>query len=196
MTSQLAAGASARGLFGDNDAGENSGWEGRARARLSARRHALDRRRGSLRELHDERSRRAMPERTVEARTPCPTARSSSSASPWMPRSRCARSTGSSISALAYNLIDTESPLAPLMVGGSAAFGIGDGLHARRRRAGRPQHAQAVQRRQAAWSGGGLEYLAQGVIPLRAATCTTRGASHHARHRAASATSSSALASR
>src|SRR5262249_4095016 len=29
MTSKLAAGISARGLFGDNDAGDNSGWEGR-----------------------------------------------------------------------------------------------------------------------------------------------------------------------
>jgi hypothetical protein len=82
------------------------------------------------------------------------------------------------ISGLAYNLINTHSPLAPMLVGGSVSFGRdalslgGDVL------VDLNQHKQfdGVKMQ----FGGGIEYLTQGVAPLRAGYLYDQGRRQHA----------------
>jgi hypothetical protein len=82
------------------------------------------------------------------------------------------------ISALGYNLINTHTPLAPMLVGGSLSFGRevlslgGDVL------VDLNQHKQfnGVKLQ----IGGGLEYLTQGVAPLRAGYLYDQGRQQHA----------------
>jgi hypothetical protein len=82
------------------------------------------------------------------------------------------------ITALGYNLINTHSPLAPMLVGGSVAFGRdsvslgGDVL------VDLNQHKQfdGVKLQ----VGGGIEYLTQGVVPLRAGYLYDQGRHQHA----------------
>jgi len=144
MTSRLAAGMSVRALSGSNDAGKNEGWEaklglglplgdmlsvgvsGRYSRLKIADTHAIPEGVPVVDQPLDRRFR--MQAFTMDAAItlrPVP---------------------GFAIAALAYNLIDTKSPLAPLTVGGGAAFSSA-GLKL--------------------LVGGGIEYLASGLAPLR-----------------------------
>ena len=83
-----------------------------------------------------------------------------------------------SISALAYNLIDTRSPLAPLMLGGSAAVRLGDGFSLGGdllfdMNTHKQFNGPKLQ------TGGGIEYLASGVIPLRGGYMFDQGRKQH-----------------
>jgi hypothetical protein len=87
---------------------------------------------------------------------------------------------GLSIAALGYNLIHTKSPLAPMMVGGSGAFsfgntgfGFGGDVLVDLNRAKIYDGVKLT-------FGGGLEYMAQGVAPLRAGYLYDQGRDQHA----------------
>jgi hypothetical protein len=163
MTSRVAAGISARALFGENDAGKNSGYEvklglgvplgdllsigisGRyANFNIADPRATPER----LPEENQEPDRRFRLKRiTMDAAItlrPVP---------------------GFALAALAYNVIDTKSPLAPLMVGGGAAFSSsgltlgGDVLV--------DLNKHELFSGPKLLIGGGLEYLASGIAPLR-----------------------------
>lgn len=85
---------------------------------------------------------------------------------------------GFTISGLAYNVINTKSPLAPMLVGGSVSFGKdaislgGDVL------VDLNMHKQfsGVKLQ----IGGGIEYLTGGVAPLRAGYLYDQGRQQHA----------------
>lgn len=163
MTSRLAAGMSARALFGDNDAGKNEGWEAKLGLGLPlgdmisigiAGRYA------NLK-IADP---RATPERAaVEGEALDRKFRlkhfTMDAAATLRPVP------GLAISGLAYNLIDTGSILAPMMVGGSAAFSLsgltvgGDVLL--------DLNKHGLFSGPKLLVGGGLEYLASGLAPLR-----------------------------
>jgi hypothetical protein len=72
---------------------------------------------------------------------------------------------GFAIAALAYNMVNTHSPLAPLILGGSAAFSSsgltvgGDVLF--------DLNKQGLFSAPPVLVGGGIEYLASGVAPMR-----------------------------
>lgn len=85
---------------------------------------------------------------------------------------------GLSISALGYNLINTKSPLAPLLVGGSLSFGrevfsLGADVLVDLN-----QHKEFAKPKLQV--GGGIEYLTQGVAPLRAGYLYDQGRKQHA----------------
>jgi hypothetical protein len=165
MTSKLAAGFSARGLYGDNDAGENSGWEGRLTLAVPigemlsiglAGRYANF-------TISDH---KAKPERP-------PVAGSTEVDQTFKLKGftmdgavTLRLSESFQLSALIYNFIDTDTPLAPFMVGGSAGFSISPGftlggdvlVDLNTHDAFNGVKLQA---------GGGVEYLASGTIPLR-----------------------------
>jgi hypothetical protein len=174
-TSRLAAGFSARGLFGDNDAGVNSGWEGRASLGMAlgdmlavgiAGRYANF-------TVSDPRAR---PERPVEVDAqPDQTfklkAFSMDAAVTLHPLASF------SVSLLGYNLIDTKSPLAPTLLGGSAAFGaqgltVGGDLLVDMNRTQTFSGPKLL-------AGSGVEYLAEGVAPLRAGYMFDQGRHQH-----------------
>jgi len=176
VTSRLAAGASMRSLFGGNDAGENKGWEGRVALgfpivdQLSigiAGRYANF-------SLSDT---RALPEQPpVEGAPPDQTFKFKGFT---MDTALTLRPVpGLSLSGLAYNVIKQESPLAPLLVGGSLAFGSagltlgGDVLVDLNR------HAYFDGGKILA--GGGLEYLVGGALPLRMGYRFDQGREQHA----------------
>ncbi|HEY6879010.1 MAG TPA: hypothetical protein VI299_13375, partial [Polyangiales bacterium] len=163
ITGRLAAGASARMLFGDNEAGDNKGWEAKVGLafpiieQLSiglAGRYA----RFSVSDP------RAVPERPAMLGQPVDqtfrikhfTLDAAATLRP-IP--------GLSIAALAYNLVDTKSKLAPMTVGGGAAFSTGaltvggDVLVDLNRQDTFPGPRLTM--------GGGLEYLASNILPLR-----------------------------
>ncbi len=166
MTSRLAAGLSARGLFGDNDAGENSGWEGRLSLGFPfgdvlsigvAGRYA------NFTVSDPE----AVPETPRVAGSTAPIDQTFKLKAFTMDAAITLRPIdGLSISALGYNLIDTESVLAPLTVGGSVAFAfgsvatIGGDLLA-------DLNTHDTYDGVKLQVGGGFEYLASGVVPLR-----------------------------
>jgi len=168
MTSRLAAGFSARALFGENTAGGNAGFEGRLglglplaefisigiAGRYSNMRvsdpHAIPERPQTAEEIEAEEK----PDRSFKLK-----AFTMDAAITLRPVA------GLSIAALAYNLIDTESVLAPLMVGGSVAFSSsaltvgGDVLV--------DLNTHDVFDGPKLQFGGGGEYLVQGTVPLR-----------------------------
>lgn len=177
MTSKLAAGLSVRGLYGDNKAGENSGWEGRLGLGLPigdmlavgvSGRYANF----TISDPH-ARAEQPTPEGEREDQTfklkrfTLDTAIS------------LRLSEGLVISALAYNLVDTDSPLAPMMVGGSLGYSLGPTLtlggdvlvDLNRHGAFDGAKLQA---------GGGLEYLVQGAIPVRFGYLFDQGREQHA----------------
>lgn len=176
MTSRLAAGVSARGLFGDNDAGDNSGWEGRLGFGFPladiisvgvAGRYANF-------TVSDPKAR---PERRATETEPADQtyklkAFTMDAAIALRPIE------GLSLAALGYNLIDTGSPLAPLLVGGGLAFGrAGFSL-------GGDVLVDVNTHKQFSGAklqvGGGLEYLAQGVAPFRIGYMYDQGRHQHA----------------
>lgn len=164
MTSKLGAGLSARGLFGDNAAGDNSGWEGRLSLGLPI---------GSLLSIGvagrysnlTVSDPKARPERPpLEGETPDHTYKLKAFTMDAAATLRLLEG-ALSVSALAYNFINTDSPLAPVKVGGSIAFGrealsLGGDLLVDLNRA----HVYDGAKIQV---GGGLEYLTQGLVPLR-----------------------------
>lgn len=170
MTSRLAAGISARSLFGDNNAGENSGWEGRIglgfpiidmlSIGVAGRYSNL-----TVSDTH------AVPELRRDPLTGAPIVdgkpdRTFKLKAFTMDAALTLRPVqGLAISGLAYNMIDTESPLAPLMVGGSVAFTsealtVGGDLLVDLNTHHAFDGAKLV-------IGGGGEYLVAGVVPLR-----------------------------
>ncbi len=180
MTSRLAAGVSARGVFGDNAAGDNSGWEIKGSLGIpiidmlsigvSGRyvRYTLS-------------DPDAIPERPVSPLAPlsAPDQTFKVKAFTLDANFTLRPLRGLSISGLAYNLIDTKSPLAPLMVGGSAAFsfansgfGLGGDVLVDLNTHKAFDGAKLLV-------GGGLEYLLQGAIPLRAGYLFDQGRNQH-----------------
>jgi hypothetical protein len=165
MTSKLAAGISARGFFGDNKAGDNSGWEGRLGLGLPigeilslgvAGRYAnftvSD---PHAKPEHPQTATETKPDRTFKVKA-------------FTMDAAITLRLGDSltISALGYNLIDTKSPLAPMMVGGSAGFAAGNGLTL-----GGDVLVDLNTHKQFSGPklqfGGGIEYLAQNMAPIR-----------------------------
>jgi hypothetical protein len=176
MTSRLAAGLSARGLFGDNSAGENSGWEGRLSLGFPiikllsvgvAGRYANF-------TVSDPKAR---PERRAQDDLPADhvyklkgfTMDAAATLHPIE---------GISIAALGYNLIDTGSPLAPLMVGGGLAFSKGSFSIGGELLVDLNTHEQFSGPKLTA--GGGVEFLAQGLAPLRLGYQYDNGRHQHA----------------
>jgi hypothetical protein len=175
MTSRLAAGISARGLFGDNGAGENSGWEGRLGLGLPigdflsigvAGRY-------SNMTISDP---RAKPERPPVTDA-VPDRRFKLKAFTLDAAITLRPVQGLSIAALAYNLIDTDSPLAPMSVGGSVAFSSGGFTLG--------GDVLVDLNRHGAFSGpkplfgGGMEYLLAGMAPLRVGYAYDQGRAQH-----------------
>jgi len=163
MTSRLAAGMSFRALFGSNDAGENEGWEAKLGLGLPigdmisigiAGRYANFR----IADTH------AKPEHPVMEGQPAD--RRFHLEAFTMDAAITLRPVpGFALSALAYNMIDTDSPLAPLVVGGSGAFSSagltvgGDFLWDLNKQDLFPGPVVVI--------GGGIEYLASGMAPIR-----------------------------
>jgi hypothetical protein len=178
MTSKVAAGASARGIFGDNSAGDNSGWE----AKVGLGIPILDMLSVGVsgRYMHYRISDpNAIAERPVTMVGQKPD-QSFKIKRFTMDASVTLRPIpGLSIAGLAYNLIDTDSPLAPMMVGGSAAFSFGSTGF------GLGGDALLDLNRHKAFDGpkllvgGGLELLAQGLVPLRAGYLYDQGREQH-----------------
>ncbi|MDB4985357.1 MAG: hypothetical protein JWN04_535 [Myxococcaceae bacterium] len=163
ITARVAAGASFRMLGGNNDAGANKGYEGRLSLGIPVIEQlslGVSGRYSNFR-LSDT---HAVPERVpaegeAEDRTFRLKHFTMDVAATLRPFP------GLAISALAYNLIDTNSPLAPMQVGGSAAFSVGgftvggDVLV--------DLNKQGLFSGPKLYVGGGLEFLASGTAPLR-----------------------------
>ena len=173
MTSRLAAGISARALMGENGSGENSGWEGRIglgfplvemlsigiAGRYSNFKvsdpHARPERVPVQNEpVEGQPVEQEPPDRTFKLK-----AFTLDAAFTLRPVE------GLAIAGLAYNLIDTESPLAPMMVGGGVAFTssgltLGGDMLVDLNRHGLFEDPKL-------FFGVGVEYLARGLAPLR-----------------------------
>lgn len=163
MTSRLAMGLSARGLFGDNDAGDNSGWEGR----LSLGFPIIELLSVGVAGRYSNFTTsdpKARPERPVEEDVPADhvyklkgfTVDAAATLHLFE---------GFSIAGLAYNLVKTDSPLAPLLVGGGVAFAkdmvsLGGDVLVDLNQHGLFSGPKPI-------FGGGIELLVQSVAPLR-----------------------------
>ncbi|MDB4974004.1 MAG: hypothetical protein JWN48_2345 [Myxococcaceae bacterium] len=163
MTSRVGAGASVRGLFGNNDAGDNGGYEGRVGLGIPLIEQLSIGVAGRYANFHVS-DPHAYPERATAQGAP--EDRSFKLKHFTMDAAASLRPIpGLAISALAYNLVDTKSPLAPMLVGGSAAFSIagftlgGDVLV--------DLNKQKVFDGPKLFVGGGIEYMASGIAPLR-----------------------------
>jgi hypothetical protein len=176
MTSRLAAGLSARGLFGDNKAGENSGWEGRASLGFPiiemlsvgiAGRYANF-------TVSDPKARAERPvEEGVRADHVYKLKGFTMDAAATLRLFE-----GLSIAGLAYNLIKTRSPLAPLLVGGGVAFSkdllsLGGDVLVDLNQHGLFSGPKLLV-------GGGIELLVQSVAPLRLGYQYDDGRKQHA----------------
>jgi hypothetical protein len=176
MTSKVAAGISARGLFGDNDAGDNSGWEGRISLGVPIIQMLSIG--TSLRYANFTVSDpKARPERPVEEGMPADHDYKLK-AFTMDAAATLHLFEGFSIAGLAYNLVKTDSPLAPLTVGGGVAFSKdmvslgGDVL------VDLNQHGQFSGPKPI--FGGGIELLVQLVAPLRLGYQYDTGRHQHA----------------
>ncbi|MET0284106.1 MAG: hypothetical protein ABW352_06540 [Polyangiales bacterium] len=165
ITSRLAAGASARILFGDNDAGENKGWEaklGLGFPIIDILSVGISGRYSNIR-IADP---RAYPDRPPpmevnaqpdqEFRLKHFTLDAAATLRP-IP--------GLAIAALGYNLIDTKSKLAPMTVGGGLAYTYGTLTIGGDVLVDLNKHDMFPGTRLTA--GGGVEYLAGNILPLR-----------------------------
>jgi hypothetical protein len=177
MTSKLAMGISARGIQGDNDAGENSGWEGRLSLALPigdmisigvAGRYSNF----TVSDPH------AVPERPpAKGQEPDRTFKLHKVFT--LDAAVTLHLEGLSISALGYNLIDPDSPLAPLMVGGSLGYATQTGITLGGDVLVDLNTHNTFTGGAKLLAGGGLEYLAQGTIPLRAGYMYDTGREQH-----------------
>ena len=186
MTSKLAAGLSVRGLFLDNEAGDNGGWEARLSLGMPvgdvllvgvAGRYA----KLTLSDPHAIAEPIITEQGTVEADADQPPDRTFRLRGFTMDAA-CTLRIGETfaVSALGYNLVDRDTPLAPVMVGGSATATLGD--------AGLSLGGDVLVdlNKHGAFSGpkllagGGLEYLASGVAPIRAGYRYDQGRDQHA----------------
>lgn len=175
-TSRLAAGLSARGLFGDNDSGDNSGWEGRLSLGMGLGDYVSLGLAGRYANLTVS-DPRARPERPVEPggdpdRTFKVKAFTLDAAVSIRPVS------GLILSALGYNLIATDSPLAPQLLGGAVSyviqsFALGGDLLVDTNRADVFSGGAKLK------VGGGLEWLAEGVAPVRVGYMYDQGRHQH-----------------
>lgn len=176
VTSRLAAGFSARTLLGSNDAGKNKGWEGRVglgfpiieqlSIGLAARYANFT--------LADP---RALPERPP-AENEAPDQKYKLKGFTMDAALTLRPVPGLSISGVAYNIIDKDSPLAPLMVGGSIAFGSAGLTLGADMLVDLNRHAYFEGGKLLA--GGGIEYLAGGALPLRFGYRFDQGRDQHA----------------
>jgi hypothetical protein len=164
MTGRLAAGASARLLFGDNDAGSTGGWEAKLGLALPILEQLSIGLAGRYSNLHLS-DPRATPERPP-VMDQAPDQRFNLKHFTLDAAATVRPIPGLSIAVLAYNLIDTKSQLAPMSVGGSLAFNTGlltvggDVLVDLNR--------MELYDGPRIYGGGGIEYLASGILPLRA----------------------------
>jgi hypothetical protein len=179
MTSKLAAGISARGIQGDNSAGESSGWEGRVGLGLPIG-EMLSIGVGGRFANFTISDQRAEPERPVVAGEKPDRTFKLHKVFTLDAALTLRLSEGISIAALGYNLIDTDSPLAPLMVGGSVAFGSESGLTLGGDVLVDLNTHKAFEGGPKLQFGGGLEYLAQGTIPVRVGYMYDTGRLQHA----------------
>ncbi len=177
MTSRIAAGLSARALFGDNKAGDNGGWEIKGSLGIPIV-NMLSIGISGRYMRYTISDQRALPERPVVAGSaPDQTFKIKAFSLDTNVTLRPIR--GLSISGLAYNLLDTKSPLAPMMVGGSAAFSVGN------RGFGFGGDVLVDLNTHKAFDsakllvGGGLEFLLEGHIPLRAGYLYDQGRDQH-----------------
>jgi hypothetical protein len=163
-SSHIAAGLSSRFLFGDNSAGENSGWEGRLGLGVPI---------GQMISLgiagrysnFTVSNPHAKPERPPEDEFEEPDRTFKLKAFTMDAAITLRLFEGFAISAIGTNLIDTGTPLAPLLVGGSAAFGgngfsLGGDVLVDLNLHDAFNGAKLLM-------GGGLEYLTQGLVPVR-----------------------------
>jgi opacity protein-like surface antigen len=170
MTGRLAAGASARMLFGDNDAGGNKGWEAKVGLAFPIIEQLSIGLAGRYANFH------VSDQHAVPDRPPVVSAAPVTEQQPVDQTFRLKHFTldaaatlrpvpGLAIAGLAYNLIDTKSKLAPMTVGGGLAFTSGsltlggDVLVDLNK-----QHMFPGPR---LTLGGGVEYLASNILPLR-----------------------------
>lgn len=175
-SSHIAAGLSTRFLFGDNSAGEHSGWEGRLSLGVPIGdlvSIGLAGRYGNFTVSNPH----VRPQRPpAEDEEPDRSFKFKAFTLDAAVTLRLGQSF--TLSAIGTNLIDHKTPLAPLMVGGAAAFMLGNislgadlltdlNLHNR-------FNGAKIQ------VGGGLEYLTQGLIPLRIGYAYDQGRHTHA----------------
>jgi hypothetical protein len=184
MTSKLAAGVSARMLFGEGDAGENSGWEGRLSLAFPlgdmlslgvSGRYANFTLSDDLAVPEGQR----MGEPQVAGQTGAPDQTFKLKAFTLDAALTLRPIESLSISALGYNLIDTESPLAPLMVGGSVGLRVADQLMLGGDVLADLNTHDSFDGTKLVL-GGGLEFLASGVVPLRGGYQFDQGRKQHA----------------
>jgi hypothetical protein len=181
MTSRLAAGFSFRTLFGENDAGRNKGWEGKlglAFPIVDAVSVGISGRYSNLR-ISDP---HAVPERGLtlsgEPFAEAEVDQSFRLKGFTMDAAINVRPVaGLSIAALAYNIVNRDTPLAPMMVGGSAAFSIGGitlggDVLVDLNRHGAFDGTKLLL-------GGGGEYLMAGLVPLRLGYLYDQGRALH-----------------
>jgi hypothetical protein len=165
MTSgYFALGLSTRFLYGDNSAGEHSGWEGRLSVGVpigdmlsigvAGRYGNFTVSNPHVRPEHPPEEEGLKPDQTFKLK-----------AFTMDGAVSLRLFEGFTISALGTNLINTDSPLAPLMVGGSAAFGTGGVSLGGDVLVDLNLHGEFSGPKLQV--GGGLEFLAQAVAPLR-----------------------------
>jgi len=171
MTSRLAAGASTRFLFGSNDAGKNEGWEGRVALAYPIADMLSIGVAGRYANLTIA-DQRAYPERPVMSGQ-APDQKFKVKAFTMDAALTLRPVPGLAIAGLAYNIIDTDSPLAPMMVGGSVAFSSNGLTLGADVLFDLNKHEQFEGPRPTA--GGGLEYLVGGVAPVRVGYAYDRG---------------------
>jgi hypothetical protein len=162
-SSRIAAGLSTRFLFGDNSAGEHSGWEGRISLAVPIGdivSVGLAGRYGNFTVSNPH----VQPQRPpAEDMPPDQSFKYKAFTMDAAVTLRLFESLA--ISALGTNLIDHGTPLAPLSVGGSASFLLGQLSVGGDVMADMNLHHQFSGPKLT--MGGGLEYLTQGLVPLR-----------------------------
>lgn len=164
-TSRLAAGLSARGLFGENDSGRNSGWEGRLSLGMALGEYVSLGIAGRFANFTVA-DPKARPERPLDVDDAEPDRRFKLKAFTLDAALSVRPISGLSLSLLGYNLVATDSPLAPQLMGGGAAymiqgFSVGGDLLVDTNKSHVFSGGGKLQ------AGGGVEWLAQGVAPLR-----------------------------
>lgn len=175
-SSHIAAGLSTRFLFGENSAGAHSGWEGRLSLGVPIGEMisiGLAGRYGNFTVSNPH----VRPQRPpAEDEEPDQTFKFKAFTLDAAVTLRLFQ--GFTLSAIGTNLIDHKTPLAPLMVGGAAAFTLGSISIGADLLTDLNLHDQFSGAKLLV--GGGLEYLTQGLIPLRLGYAYDQGRHTHA----------------